>query len=111
MVFFMLFAFYLFIQAKKADGNDRKLVKRLKNLSAVSFGLMMASKYFPHYMGLNMLYHHNYSMRERTPGEQRWTTPLSFFVIMGAGLSGGQSGNPFPEGMGVYERLLREKSC
>src|ERR1044072_8422300 len=83
MVFFMLFAFYLFIQAKQADGNDRKLVKRLTNLSAVSFGLMMASKYFSHYMGLNMLYHHNYSMRERTPGEHRWTTPLSFFVLMG----------------------------
>jgi hypothetical protein len=83
MVFFMLFAFYLFIEAKQADGNDRKLVKRLTNLSAVSFGLMMASKYFPHYLGLNMLYHHNYSMRGRNVGEHRWTTPLSFFVLMG----------------------------
>jgi Dolichyl-phosphate-mannose-protein mannosyltransferase len=83
MVFFMLFAFYLFIQAKLADGNQTKLVNRLKNLSAVSFGLMMASKYFPHYLGLNMLYHHNYSMRERKPGERPWKTPLSFFVIMG----------------------------
>jgi Dolichyl-phosphate-mannose-protein mannosyltransferase len=83
MVFFMLFAFYLFIQAKQTDGTRRKLVKRLTNLSAVSFGLMMASKYFPHYLGLNMLYHHNYSMRERKPGEPRWKTPLSFFVLMG----------------------------
>jgi hypothetical protein len=83
MVFFMLFAFYLFIQAKKTDGNNRKLVNRLRNLSAVSFGLMMASKYFPHYLGLNMLYHHNYGVRDRQPGEHRWTTPLSFFLIMG----------------------------
>lgn len=82
MVFFMLFAFYLFIEAKKTDGARTKLVKRLTNLSAVSFGLMMASKYFPHYLGLNMLYHHNYSMRVRKPGE-RWKTPLSFFVLMG----------------------------
>jgi hypothetical protein len=83
MVFFMLFAFYLFIQAKQIDGNKTKLVSRWRNLSAVSFGLMMASKYFPHYLGLNMLYHHNYSVRDRQPGEHRWKTPLSFFLIMG----------------------------
>ncbi len=84
MVFFMLFAFYLFIQAKQIDGNKIKLVSRVRNLSAVSFGLMTAAKYFPHYMGLNMLYHHYYSVRERKPGERGWTTPLTFFVIMGA---------------------------
>lgn len=83
MVFFMLFAFYLFIQAKGTDRTDHKLVNRLRNLSAVSFGLMMASKYFPHYLGLNMLYHHNYSVRRPKPGEPRWKTPLSFFIIMG----------------------------
>lgn len=83
MVFFMLFAFYLFIQAKKVDRSDNRLVARLRNLSAVSFGLMMASKYFPHYLGLNMLYHHNYSVRQPKPGEARWKTPLSFFIIMG----------------------------
>lgn len=83
MVFFMLFAFYLFIQAKKVDRTNNKLVARLRNLSAVSFGLMMASKYFPHYLGLNMLYHHNYSVRQPKPGEPRWKTPLSFFIIMG----------------------------
>jgi dolichyl-phosphate-mannose-protein mannosyltransferase len=83
MVFFMLFAFYLFIQAKIADRSKNKLVNRLRNLSGVSFGLMMASKYFPHYLGLNMLYHHNYSMRPRKEGEARWKTPLSFFLLMG----------------------------
>ena len=83
MVFFMLFAFYLFIEAKKVDRTNTKLVGRLMNLSAVSFGLMMASKYFPHYLGLNMLYHHNYSVRQPKPEEPRWKTPLSFFIIMG----------------------------
>ena len=82
MVFFMLFAFYLFIQAKLVDRTKHKVVNRLRNLSAVSFGLMMASKYFPHYLGLNMLYHHNYSMRPHKPGEPRWKTPLSFFILM-----------------------------
>jgi Dolichyl-phosphate-mannose-protein mannosyltransferase len=83
MVFFMLFAFYLFIQAKLADRSRSKLVNRLRNLSGVSFGLMMASKYFPHYLGLNMLYHHNYSVRPHKEGEPRWKTPLSFFLLMG----------------------------
>jgi hypothetical protein len=83
MVFFMLFAFYLFIQAKVVDRSQNKLVNRLRNLSGVSFGLMMASKYFPHYLGLNMLYHHNYSMQPHKEGEARWKTPLSFFLLMG----------------------------
>jgi hypothetical protein len=83
MVFFMLFAFYLFIQAKIVDRSQSKLVNRLRNLSGVSFGLMMASKYFPHYLGLNMLYHHNYSVRPHREGEARWKTPLSFFLLMG----------------------------
>lgn len=83
MVFFMLFAFYFFIRAKQADAHDRKRVGRLRNLAAVSFGLMMASKYFPHYLGLNMLYHHYYSMRKRTADEPRWVTPFSFFLLIG----------------------------
>ena len=83
MVFFMLFAFYLFIQAKLVDRSKNKLLNRLRNWSGVSFGLMMASKYFPHYLGLNMLYHHNYSMRPLKEGEARWKTPLSFFIVMG----------------------------
>lgn len=83
MVFFMLFAFYLFIQAKVVDRSKSKLVNRLRHLSGVSFGLMMASKYFPHYLGLNMLYHHNYSVRPHKEGEPRWKTPLSFFIVMG----------------------------
>lgn len=82
MVFFMLFAFYLFIQAKQVDRSNNKLLDRLRNLSGVSFGLMMASKYFPHYLGLNMLYHHNYSVRPGKEGEARWKTPLSFFLLM-----------------------------
>ena len=83
MVFFMLFAFYLFIQAKVVDRTKSKLVNRLRNLSGVSFGLMMASKYFPHYLGLNMLYHHNYSMRPPKEGAPRWKTPATFFLLMG----------------------------
>src|SRR5882672_7574417 len=84
MVFFMLFAFYLFIRSKQVKGPT--WFHRLRNLSAVSFGLMMAAKYFPHYLGLNMLYHHFFPVRKQSPDEPRWRTPLSFFLIIGAAL-------------------------
>ena len=82
MVFFMLFAFYLFIRSKQVK--DPTWFHRLRNLSAVSFGLMMAAKYFPHYLGLNMLYHHFFPVRKQSADEPRWRTPLSFFLIIGA---------------------------
>ncbi|HEX8747950.1 MAG TPA: glycosyltransferase family 39 protein, partial [Pyrinomonadaceae bacterium] len=53
MVFFMLFAFYFYLRAKQTSGFDPKGKKRNYILSGASFGLMMASKYFPHYFGLN----------------------------------------------------------
>jgi hypothetical protein len=82
MVFFLLFAFYFFIRAKLVI--EQTKMRRLRNLSAISFGLMMGAKYFPHYFGLNMLYHHFYRMRERLPNEPRWVTPLGFFLLIGA---------------------------
>lgn len=82
MVFFMLFAFYLFIRSKQAK--DPKWFNRLRNLSAVGFGLMMAAKYFPHYLGLNMLYHHFFPVRKQSADEPVWRTPISFFLIIGA---------------------------
>jgi hypothetical protein len=85
MVFFLLFGFYFFIRGKQRYAQNQKLGKRLRNLSAVSFGLMMASKYFPHYLGLNMLYHHFFDLQGRDT-KPRWTTPLSFFLIIGAAL-------------------------
>jgi len=84
MVFFMLFAFYLFIRSKQVA--DQTWFHRLRNLSAVGFGLMMASKYFPHYLGLNMLYHHFFPVRKQSADEPRWRTPLSFFLIIGVAL-------------------------
>jgi len=83
MVFFMLFSFYFFLRAKQVDPRRKPRVRKYLNLSAISFGLMMASKYFPHYLGLNMLYHHKYHVRERDPAEPGFFTPLSFFVLIG----------------------------
>ncbi len=83
MVFFLLLAFYFFIRAKQVDTRQPKTVRRFLNLSAISFGLMLASKYFPHYFGLNMLYHHKTQMRERDPAEPRFKTPLFFYLLIG----------------------------
>ncbi|HEY1403509.1 MAG TPA: glycosyltransferase family 39 protein, partial [Pyrinomonadaceae bacterium] len=76
LVFFMLFAFYFYLRAKQTSGYAPRVKRKYYLASAVSFGLMFASKYFPHYFGLNMLYHHLVAQREREPGEPRGRTPL-----------------------------------
>ena len=82
LVFFMLFAFYFFIRAKQIRPSDKLRRARRYAASAVSFGLMIASKYFPHYVGLNMLFHHNFHVRPATPGEPGGRTPGWFFLVI-----------------------------
>jgi hypothetical protein len=82
LVFFMLFAFYFYILAKRTSGFDQKGKRRNYILSGASWGLMLASKYFPHYFGLNMLYHHFFRVREREAGEPRGNTPPMFYLIL-----------------------------
>ncbi|HEY5885880.1 MAG TPA: glycosyltransferase family 39 protein [Pyrinomonadaceae bacterium] len=82
LVFFMLFACYFYLRAKQTDSRESK--RRNKNylLSGISFGLMMASKYFPHYLGLNSLYHHYVRVRQKAPGEPSGKTSLIFYIAM-----------------------------
>jgi hypothetical protein len=82
LVFFMLFAFYFYLRAKQTSGYEPRAKRRFYFGSAVSFGLMLASKYFPHYFGLNMLYHHLCAQREREPGEPRGRTPAVFYPLV-----------------------------
>ncbi|MBV9211963.1 MAG: glycosyltransferase family 39 protein [Acidobacteria bacterium] len=82
LVFFMLFAFYFYLRAKQASGYDAKAKRRNYALSGISFGLMMASKYFPHYFGLNALYHALYRVRVREAGEPTWKTPWLFYALI-----------------------------
>jgi hypothetical protein len=82
LVFFMLFAFYFYLRAKQTSAFEPKGKRRYYCLSGASFGLMMASKYFPHYFGLNMLFHHLYRVRKREEGAPRGTTPGLFYVIV-----------------------------
>ena len=79
LVFFMLWAFYFYIRAKATSGREQGVKRRHYAASAVSFALMLASKYFPHYFGLNMLYHHYAKLRRREPGEPSGRTPAVFY--------------------------------
>jgi hypothetical protein len=80
LVFFMLFGFYFFLRAKQIPPVQHASRVRRYAASAVSFGLMIASKYFPHYFGLNMLFHHNFNVRERQPNEVGGKTPGWFYL-------------------------------
>ena len=82
LVFFMLFGFYFYLRAKQTDTRKVAFVRRNYVLSAISFGLMLASKYFPHYFGLNALYHHNFRMRKREPGEPAGRVPRIFYIVI-----------------------------
>ncbi|MBA3804705.1 MAG: glycosyltransferase family 39 protein [Acidobacteria bacterium] len=82
LVFFMLFAFYFYLRAKQAGASEQKTKQRNYILSGAAFGLMFASKYFPHYFGLNALYHHYFRVREREPGEASGRTPRIFYLII-----------------------------
>lgn len=82
LVFFMLFAFYFFARAKQLSPLDRQGRYKRYAASAVAFGMMIASKYFPHYLGLNMLFHHNFRVRKVVVGEPSGTTPGWFFLLI-----------------------------
>lgn len=82
LVFFMLFAFYFYLRAKQTSPRDQKTRGRNYLLSGISFGLMLASKYFPHYFGLNSLYHHYFHVRKKQPGEPAGKTSRVFYIAL-----------------------------
>jgi hypothetical protein len=82
LVFFMLFGFYFFLRAKQISPHEKPARYKRYAASAVSFGLMIASKYFPHYFGLNMLFHHIFQVRKATPGEPSGKVPGWFYLAI-----------------------------
>ena len=69
LVFFMLWGFYLYYRGKHLPAHDEAGQERLFTLSGAAFGLMMASKYFPHYWTLNALFYSlvGYDSRNNRP--------------------------------------------
>jgi len=82
LVFFMLFAFYFYLRAKQLPASKASSKKVSYIMSSVSFGLMLASKYFPHYYGVNAIYHHNFHVRQKQPGEPSGKTPNLFYFLI-----------------------------
>ncbi len=82
LVFFVLLAFYFYVRAKQAGAREARVKRRSYVLSGASFGLMLASKYFPHFFGLNMLYHHYVRLRPKEPGEPAGHTPWYFYLVV-----------------------------
>ena len=82
LVFFMLFAFYFYLRAKQTSPRDMTVRRKNYILSSISFGLMLASKYFVHYFGLNALYHHWFHVRKAEPGEPSGRTPRIFYLLL-----------------------------
>lgn len=82
LVFFMLFGFFFYLRAKQTSPRDQHTRKHNHLLSGVSFGLMLASKYFPHYFGLNALYHHLFRVRKSEPGDPPGKTYRVFYLAL-----------------------------
>jgi hypothetical protein len=73
LVFFMFSGFYLYHLAKSQWADDERRQETLYAFAGAAFGLMMASKYFPHYFGLNSLYYTmvGYDRRNNRPLTRR----------------------------------------
>lgn len=57
LVFFMLLGFYFYNHAKEQVASDIEGQEKFYALAGASFGLMIGSKYFPHFMALNALFY------------------------------------------------------
>lgn len=56
LVFFFLWGFYCHLRMKTSPDDAPRRKRRFYYLSAACFGLMLASKYFPHFWGLTLLF-------------------------------------------------------
>lgn len=79
LVFFEFMGFYLYYRAKQLPASDETGQERLYALAGAAFGLMVASKYFPHYIGLNALFYTMVGYDSRNNRPLTRTMWLKFF--------------------------------
>ena len=77
LVFFLLLALFLYQKAKTVEPRDQRVECRLYGLSGAAFGLALASKYFPHYVGMLYLLYYFSRGLDRRP--HTWRTRTAFF--------------------------------
>ena len=81
LVFFTWLGYYFYWRAKKVAVSDPKRAGKHYLSSGASFGLMLASKYFPHYLGLNFLYYYVCGDKRVYPPRRK----LDTILLLGAG--------------------------
>ncbi len=79
LVFFTFLGYYFYWKAKYLGPVESLRREILYILSGASFGLMLASKYFPHYIGLNFLFHYTRKHEEKTNYRLGEKTLCNFF--------------------------------
>jgi hypothetical protein len=84
LVFFMFTGFYLYNCAKERPASDVRGQELLYTLTGAAFGLMIASKYFPHYFGLAVLFYHlvGYHSENNRARTRRMTVRLFGSMIL-----------------------------
>src|SRR6266567_6364287 len=80
LVFFTWLAYYFYLRAKKVASTGTRQAEWYYGASGASFGLMLASKYFPHYLGLNFLFYALLGDKEKYP-PRRWRDTV---LVLGA---------------------------
>jgi hypothetical protein len=79
LVFFAWLAFYFYYRAKIASKVDLQCSWKWYAAVGASFGLMLASKYFPHYLGIVILYWYLPWVRKGYPALR----PQEYFALFG----------------------------
>jgi hypothetical protein len=77
-LFFFLVGVWCYERAKQQGTSDSFGAQRLYASAGLSFGLMLASKYFPHYLGIYALFN---LITDRDPGANR-PNRLRYFGLM-----------------------------
>src|SRR5262245_24917986 len=77
-LFFFLLAVWYYERGKQEGAHDPAGAQRWYGASGASFGLMLASKYFPQYLGIYALLNH---VTDRNPGTNR-PDPLRYYGRM-----------------------------
>ncbi len=68
LLFFFLLAVWFYERAKRQGAVDPSGAQRWYTASGASFGLMLASKYMPHYLGIYALFN---TLTDRNPGANK----------------------------------------
>ena len=80
-LFFFLLAVSAYERAKQVGERDLAVAQRWYTASGASFGLMLASKYFPHYLGVYALFN---AVTDRHPGSNRPEKSRYYGAMAGA---------------------------